>query len=74
MESSSKKRRGDATKQVILHVFVGGESGVQQGFFKSALAVVLSKIKKGDIKVLIIMRWKKSSQRQGHQLKASKLL
>ena len=54
MESSSKKRRGDATKQVILHVFVGGESGVQQGHFKHALAVVLSRFKKGDIEVVFM--------------------
>jgi len=49
MDEISPKRCGNATKQVILQAFVGEESGVSVRYFKSALAVVLSKIKKGDI-------------------------
>jgi len=52
MESLSKKRRG--AQPVILHVFVGGESGVQQGHFKHALVLVLSRFEKGDIEVVFM--------------------
>jgi len=52
MESISKKHRG--AQPVILHVFVGGESGVQQGHFKHALVSVLSRFKKGDIEVVFM--------------------
>ena len=49
MNEISPKRCGNATKQVFLHAFVGEASGVSVSGV-SALAVVLSKIKKGHLR------------------------